>query len=307
MGKTTKEIADEILDRNNSENYIKERKPKSPKILLFLLIAIFLTTIGTMACIGSLSDNKVSFLSNLITIGITVAIFYITIHNEKRKEYKLARKNALLLSEILDSITKQLSQIDNGYKIIVFYPQEWLEYFKQCSLYLKYDYFDILVNEINTVNLINNAIEMGNEELLCKLLEERRNKIKDSAADFDIFAVCHNLRMFALEKPEDSSWKEQKIYKELDQFVLDNYTTKIKQLTENHLKELNGSCDVDIMQHYVVEELRKESAFKSGKYNHIAMQNKAIFKPIFKVYLCLTEEDNFSLCWNVLTLKNSNK
>ena len=83
------------------------------------LIAIFLTTIGTMACIGSLSDNKVSFLSNLITIGITVAIFYITIHNEKRKEYKLARKNALLLSEILDSITKQLSQIDNGYKIIV--------------------------------------------------------------------------------------------------------------------------------------------------------------------------------------------
>ena len=33
MGKTTKEIADEILDRNNSENYIKERKPKSPKIL----------------------------------------------------------------------------------------------------------------------------------------------------------------------------------------------------------------------------------------------------------------------------------
>ena len=114
---------------------------------------------------------------------------------------------------------------------------------------------------------------MGNEELLCKLLEERRNKIKDSAADFDIFAVCHNLRMFALEKPEDSSWKEQKIYKKFDQFVLDNYTTKIKQLTENHLKELNGSCDVDIMQHYVVEELRKEPAFKSGKYNHIAMQN----------------------------------
>ena len=60
-------------------------------------------------------------------LPITVAIFYITIHNEKRKEYKLARKNALLLSEILDSITKQLSQIDNGYKIKIFYPQEWLE------------------------------------------------------------------------------------------------------------------------------------------------------------------------------------
>ena len=307
MGKITKEIADEILDRNNSENYIKERKPKAPKILFFLLIAIFVATIGTMACIESLSDKKVSFLSNLITIGITVAIFYITIHNEKRKEYKLARKNALLLSEILDSITKQLSQIDNGYKIMVFYPQEWLEYFKQCSLYLKYDYFNIIVNEINTVNLINNAIEIGNEELLCKLLEERRNKIKDSTDDFDIFAVGHNLRMFALEKPEDSSWKEQKIYKEFDQFVLDNYTTRIKQLTENHLKELNGSCDVGVMQHYVVEELRKESALKSGKYNHIAIQNKAIFKPIFKVYLCLTEEDNFSLCWGVLTLKKSNK
>lgn len=307
MGKINKEVADEIVDRNNSENYIKERKPKAPKILLFLLIAIFVATIGTMACIESLSDKKVSFLSNLITIGITVAIFYITIHNEKRKEYKLARKNALLLSEILDSITKQLSQIDNGYKIKIFYPQEWLEYFKQCSLYLKYDYFNIIVDEINTVNLINNAIEIRNEDLLCQLLEERRNKIKDSTADFDIFAVYHNLRMFALEKPEDCSWKEQKIYKEFDQFVLDNYTTRIKQLTENHLKELNGSCDVGVMQHYVVEELRKESALKSGKYNHIAIQNKAIFKSIFKVYLCLTEEDNFSLCWGVLTLKKSNK
>ena len=33
MGKINKEIADEIVDRNNSTNYIKERKPKAPKTM----------------------------------------------------------------------------------------------------------------------------------------------------------------------------------------------------------------------------------------------------------------------------------
>ena len=109
--------------------------------------------------------------------------------------------------------------------------------------------------------------------------------------------------MFALDHSEAKSWKEQEQYLEFDRFILDNYTVRIKQLTEEHLKELGGSCDVDTMQQYVLSELRKEAALTSGKYHHIASQNKAILKPIFKVFLCLTEKDNFSLCWGVLSLK----
>lgn len=307
MGNTNQENSNKVMDRNSSKNLIKERKPKTPKMLVFILVTVFLATAGTVKCIDSLSDKTVGFLSNLITIGITVAIFYITMHNEKRKDYKLARKNAFLLSEILDSITKQILQIGDGKIVKVFYPEEWLEYYKQCSLYLKYDYFSVIIDEINAVNLINNAIEKEDDKLLSKLLDERRKKIKDSLEDFDIISVCLNLKMFAHEESEVVSWKEQKQYKEFDQFIIDNYTVMIKQLTENHLKELNGSYDVNNMQHYVANELRKEAALKSGKYKYLALENKAIFKPIFKVYLCLTEDDSFSLCWGVLSLKKNNK
>ena len=186
MGNTNQEISNKVMDRNSSKNLIKERKPKTPKMLVFILVTVFLATAGTVKCIDSLSDKTVGFLSNLITIGITVAIFYITMHNEKRKDYKLARKNAFLLSEILDSITKQILQIGDGKIVKVFYPEEWLEYYKQCSLYLKYDYFSVIIDEINAVNLINNAIEKEDDKLLSKLLDERRKKIKDSLEDFDI-------------------------------------------------------------------------------------------------------------------------
>lgn len=307
MKRISEKTADKISDRNNSENFIKEKKPRTPKILFLLFFAIVFGAIGTGAFIKSLSDKTVGFLSNSIAIGITVAIFYITIHNENRKEYKLARQNAYLLSEILDSIFKQISRINGGQKIKVFYPEQWLEYFKQCSLYLKYNYLDIIISEINTVNLINDAIEKGNDELLNQFLKERENRIKDSMADFDIISVCHNLKMFAFEKPESNSWKEQKQYKEFDQFISKNYIDKIKQLTENHLKKLNGSCDVNNMIDYIAYELRKEEEIKDGKYKYIAMENKAIFKPIFKVYSCLTEDDSFSFCWGVLTLKKNNK
>lgn len=307
MSKLNKKIVDEILDRTDSVNNVHQRIPKVTVLFPFLLFAILYAIFMIAINIDSATGEVINFTSNIITMGVTVAIFYMTIHNEKRKEYKLARQNAHILSKILNSITKQLIQINDGKRVKIFYAEEWMEYYKQCSLYLKYDYFDVIVNEINIVNLINNAIEEGNEELLLELLDERRNNIMNSTADFDISAVCHNLKLFALEKTEDNSWKEQEQYKEFERFVLDNYTVQIKQLTETHLKELNGNCDVNSMQQYVLKELQKETALKSGKYKYIAMENKAILKPIFKVYRCLTEDDSFGLCWGVLTLKKNNK
>lgn len=294
---------DMALDRVKSRNSLQESKPKGFVLLVFAFIAVIIIAIVTFASIDSLSDNMVSFLSGIIAIGVSLVIFYYTLHNEKRKDYKLARKNALVLSEIIDSILNQISNISNGERTPVFYPQEWLEHYLHCSLYLKYDYFDIIINEINTVNRINNAIEDQNETALSKLLEQRRNNIMNSMADFDIFTTSINLNSFALEFTESKSWKEQKEYIEFDRFLIDNYTNKINELTELKLKEMNGSCDANIMGLYVMDELRKEAALKSGKYSFYASQNKVMLKSIFKVHCSLTEEDSFRLCWGILSLK----
>ena len=79
------------------------------------------------------------------------------------------------------------------------------------------------------MNRINNAIEDQNETALSKLLEQRRNNIMNSMADFDIFTTSINLNSFALEFTESKSWKEQKEYIEFDRFLIDNYTNKINE------------------------------------------------------------------------------
>ena len=148
-----------------------------------------------------------------------------------------------------------------------------------------------------------NINELRGINRLSKLLEQRRNNIMNSMADFDIFTTSINLNSFALEFTESKSWKEQKEYIEFDRFLIDNYTNKINELTELKLKEMNGSCDANIMGLYVMDELRKEAALKSGKYSFYASQNKVMLKSIFKVHCSLTEEDSFRLCWGILSLK----
>ncbi len=304
MKKNKTKILNEIVDSINSKNPVKELKPKIPKTLVAFIIVIFAVVMLIAFLIDSLDEKEVGFLSNLITISITIAIFYITIYNEKRKDYKLARKNALALSEILDLISKRIIQINNGNRDFIYYPQEWLEYYKSCSLYLNYGYFDVITFEINIVDQINEAIKREDDSLLSEVLEKRRTFIVNSTSDFDIIATCNNLKAFALEKREEKPWKQQKQYKNFDKYILENYTALIKKLTEEHLKNTGGSCSVEVMQDYVTKEMQKDTNFTKGEYSHLALHNKAIFKSIFKVYICLTEEDSFSLCWGVLSLKN---
>lgn len=46
--------------------------------------------------------------------------------------------------------------------------------------------------------------------------------------------------------------------------------------------------------YYVMSKLRKETAFKSGKFKFEAVENKKLLSAIFIVYLALDEKDSFS-------------
>ena len=301
--KTNNLTTDTVLDSVSSRNIVISKKPKAPIILLVTLVVYFLCILLTIFHVDSLSSNTLSLLCGLFATGISIIIFYITSYNEKRKDYLMARKNALILSEMLQSINRQIIRINNGERFSILYPSAWFEYYRQCSFYLKYDYMEIITNEISAVDRINFCIDKGGESEIDNVLKERLKNITDSNSDFDIFVTELNLRMFAYEKAEANSWKQQKPYIEFDKFILDNYTMKIKELTIERLKNLQGTCDVNSMQRYIMEELRKEAALKSGKHKNIACDNKAVLKAIFEVYLKLNKNDVFSLCWGTLTLK----
>ena len=63
--------------------------------------------------------------------GSTITAFLIliaTLNNEKRFEFHSARKNAKILSEILDSVHNQIGQINNGLRHPINYPENWIDF-----------------------------------------------------------------------------------------------------------------------------------------------------------------------------------
>ena len=92
-------------------------------------------------------------------------------------------------------------------------------------------------------------------------------------------------------------------YKDFKKFIIENYSSKIKILTIEYLNNTDGHCDATDAEYYVMENLRKENALRTGPYWYIAVENRAMLATIFAVYLKLKAEDSFELCWGELSLK----
>lgn len=296
-------IANKVIDSANCINNTRQPKPGFPTIYLLAFIIVFIIVVVTAFCIESISEKAVGFLSNFITIVITIIIFFYTINNEKREDYKLAKKNAAILAQSLNSIMTQITLINNGERFSVIYPSEILDYYRQCSVYLKYEYLEPIMSELSFVNRINACIERNDEEQAQRLIEHRRKCLSRWNDDFNIIEVSSNLRAFSLEQDEQKPWKEQKQYKEFDEFILSNYEKRIKKLTVKRLKEMDGKCEESVMADYIAEQLSKEIEKKNPELTKPLYEKRALTKAIYKIYLTLEEdEDGFKMCWGILSL-----
>ena len=290
------------IDSINSINKSKQPKPGFPTVYLLAFIIVFIIVVVAAFCIESISENAVGFLSNIITIAITIIIFFYTINNEKREDYKLAKKNAGILAQSLNSIMTQITMINNGERFNIIYPSELLDYYRQCSVYLEYEYLEPIMSELSFVNRINSCIQNNNEDQIQRLIEHRRRCLSRWNDDFNIIEVSYNLYAFSVEQEEQKSWKKQKQYKEFDEFILNNYEKDIKKFTLKRLKEMGGECDESVMADYIAECLSKEIKKKNTELAIPLYEKRALTKAIFKVYLTLEEEDGFKICWGILSL-----
>lgn len=292
----------QAIDSINSINKSKQPKPGFPTVYLLAFIIVFIIVVVAAFCIESISENAIGFLSNIITIAITIIIFFYTINNEKREDYKLAKKNAGILAQSLNSIMTQITMINNGERFNIIYPSELLDYYRQCSVYLEYEYLEPIMSELSFVNRINSCIENNNEDHIQRLIEHRRRCLSRWDDDFNIIEVSYNLHAFSVEQEEQKPWKKQKQYKEFDEFILNNYEKDIKKLTLNRLKEMGGECDESVMADYIAEHLSKEIKKKNTELTKPLYEKRALTKAIFKVYLTLEEKDGFKICWGILSL-----
>lgn len=301
MKQTNKMIADEVLSHSKF-NPFSVRKPWSFNWMYILLLPnlyiLFLVA-------DKFTENQITVVGILGSTITAFLILFVTVNQQKRLEYLTARKSANILSNILDSVFQQIDIIDKGSRNIIFYPTNWLDYYYNCSIYLKYDYLKCIMKEFNYVEQINNCLLNSDETKLKNLILSRRKWITTSIHDdFNIIFISSNLSTFSINSIELIPWKKQKPFKQFLKFFDENYTDKVKEITIKYLEQQKaGSCDENDAMNYVMIELKKDENFKANNFKFI--QDKEILYAIFKVYLTLTENDRFTLVWGSLTLKNA--
>lgn len=291
-----------VTDRNKN----RIRKPL-PIVYNYILALVFIAILYLIMQVpDAFTVNQATILGIAGSTVISIYVLFLTLDREKRNRYLDARKNAKVLSQMLESVYAQFERIKNGMIYPVVYTSSWIDNYQKCALYLEYDYLEYLLREFEIVEKINKAIENGMDSQVQELLEFRRQTITDWTLDFDILKVKSNLNAFAEGREEDRPWKQEKRYQEFKMFFVANYTDKVKLLTKKYLQEHNGQCGVRNAQYFVMKEIRKEAALQSGEYKYIAIENKIMLNAIFAVYLSLKKDDDFSLCWGELTLNKTN-
>lgn len=289
----------ELLDRTK-KNVVREQKPFTyvwwPIVALPILVALFHYA-------EHISANRALILSVWGSTATAFLILFATLNNEKRSDYVNARKNTKTLAEILDSVSNQITRIEDGQAYPIYYPENWLDLYTSCGIFLKYDYLEYLLFEFDIANKINISLAREDQTGLDTLLEYRRRSITDWTADFDITSIRLNLTRFATGTHEEKPWKHNEDHVDFINYFTEHHGIHVKELTVAYLRQHHGSCKAHDAAHHVMDRLRQDHKLTSGRHALTAMQNRAVLNAISKVYFSLEHDDPFSFTWGMLHLK----
>ena len=287
----------------SSKTRVCEKSPIKRSRIVFLFFLLFILLAVCFVMDDWFTTNQMTFLGVFGASIISIFTIIVTLNHEKRSRYITARKSALMLSDILDSLYSQIEQIKNGSILMVVYPTDWICYYENCCTYLKYNYLPYFLREFDVVEKLNKCVEREDKAGIQKLLDYRNKSITDWTLGFNIISAKSNLSLFASGYSEHLPWIQQPQYKEFKEFIVENYSDKIKELTVSYLNDHNGHSDATDAEYYVMEQIRTEETLQTGKYRYIAIENRAMLYAIFSVYLSRKPEDTFELCWGELSLK----
>ena len=291
-----------IFKEKNSQ---RKRKPIALKHIIWVSVAVFVILLVAFIFADCFTINQATIIGVAGASGATLFVLFFTLDRENRNDYKEAIISAKILCQILDSAYSQIEKVKNGWKRPITYSSSWMDYYKKCCAYLKYDYLEYLLREFEIIEKINSVLAIGDEKELEEILEYRRKSIADWGTSFDIISVRYNISCFARGENEREPWMFDSKFKEFKKYFLINYTNQVKELTVGFLKRESGHADSSAAQYYVMEELRKTIDTIDEKFKFEFMENKKVLNCIFAIYLSLNNDDEFGLCWGELTLKST--
>ena len=296
---------DLITQSDSRQNISREKKPISLKHVLILSALLFCFFICLFYNSDCMTVNQATIVGVAGSTCISVVVLVITLNSEDRKKYQTAKNSASVLAKVLNSVSLQLYQANAKTILPICYPDNWLAYYTDCSLYLQYDYLEILLQEFNIIERINKSINNDDKDAVQKLIDYRKYLLTDSSLDFNVLSVASNLSAFSLGLPEQKSWKGDVDYIAFKKYLIRKYARHIKHLAEDYLNKNDGNADVEKVQYYVMEELRKIGDLRDGKYKYYVLDNKKMLYALFYIFLSLKETDSISLCWGRLSIKDA--
>lgn len=285
------------------KNFNKKRKPIALKHVICGSVIISIFLLASFIFADCFTINQATIIGVAGASAATLFVLFFTLDKESRNDYKEAVISAKILCQILDSTYSQIEKIKNGWKHPITYSSSWMDYYKKCCVYLEYDYLEYLLREFEIIEKINSALAIDDKKELEEILEYRRKSIADWGTNFDIISVKHNLSCFVIGVEETKPWMLDGKFKEFKKYFLEKYTDRVKELTIEFLKCNSGHADSSLAKYYVMKELRKTLDWSDEKNKYDFMENKKVLNCIFTIYLSLNDDDEFSLCWDELTLK----
>ena len=252
----------EKLMESTSKTRVRENRPVQHNLIVFVFCLVFAFLVFCFVNDECFSINQMSFLGIFGASVISIFTIYLTLNHQKRSDYIAARKGALMLSEILDSLYFQIERIENGSIYTIAYPVDWIRYYENCCTYLKYDYLPYLLREFDIAEKLNKCIENDDKSGIERLLNYRKVSITDWTFDFTIISAKTNLSLFASGNSEFPPWKQEKRHQDFKKFIIENYSNEIKRLTIEYLQMNNGQCDASKAECYVMEQLRTEKSLR---------------------------------------------
>lgn len=266
--------------------------------LIFLISIILIFTILAFIFIDKLNEGQIMLASVFGSFLVSVLILLMTLNIEERRAYLEARKSANVLTQILSAINEQVTQIKHGSNLPITFLTDWLDFYLDCALYLKYDYLNVLFREFKFVKQINNCEGLEDK---CKFIEERKKSLTLSN-DFNIYEMQLNLSLFSMGKKEDEPWKNSKEYKKFAKDFQIKYSDNIRYMALNYIKE-HGSTDANVVNSYIRKILEEDESFqKFTKKYEINIGERELSNEIFKCFLNTNSQSGFKLIWGKLHL-----